>query len=167
MIRNFSALTVAACILLGARGVSPSQAALLTDAETDRLVRAVLEHSFASGEFPDIALLPRGASIPIVADVAGLLTEAALPQLADWKFDLRSREELEAAATKSGQNLYYALVSRVRIYGSLATLSVGVNFVEPGDRAPMVRMCCCGAQLKYRRVGEHWTFSELVGISCA
>jgi len=137
------------------------------DAETDRLVRAVLEHSFATGEFPDLGLLPRWASIPVVSDVAGLLTEAALPQLADWKFELRSREDLEAAATKSGQNLYYAFVARVRIDGSLATLSVGVNFVEPSDRAPMVRMCCCGAQLQYRKVGENWTFSELIGMSCA
>lgn len=167
VIRHFCALAVAAFILLNATEVSPSQASSRTDGETDRLVKAVLERSFISGEFPDIGLLPRWASIPVVADAEGLLSEAALPQLADWKFELRSREELEVAATKSAQNLYYVSVARVRIDGSVATLWVGVNFVEPSDRAPMVRMCCCGAQLKYRKVGERWMYSELVGISCA
>lgn len=166
MTRHLLAFATATLVCLGASGASSRQAPVGAGAEADRLVRAVLESSFASGAFPDIGLLPRWGTIPVVSDVAGL-SDAALPQLADWKFKLQSREALVSAATSTRQNIFYASVSGVRIEGATARLWVGVNFVEPSTDTPSVRMCCCGAQLEYRKVGVGWVFSKTLEMICA
>lgn len=164
MIRGFGQLAIGA-LLVAATLRSAAQAPLADASETERLVRAALENSFRSGQFPDIGMLPRDRNVPVVI-AEGLLRARALPELPGWRFELRSRADLTAAATREGRNLFYASVGRIRMEGETASLWLGVSFVEPTDRPRRPRDCCCAGQFEYKKVGVDWAYSKMLSYAC-
>ncbi|HTL35853.1 MAG TPA: hypothetical protein VL326_22140 [Kofleriaceae bacterium] len=144
--------------------------------ELDALARAVLERYMGKPDtVPDAGLI-KGKPLYVKANLGWpcqpdwkdcvedrrVFTAAALPSP---KFHLRTRNQLQAEATKTGEYTHYIDITGVEIKGDQATLSVGVDFMMPENTGG--KLCCCSATQIWTKQNGKWTYKKTTSTMCS
>jgi hypothetical protein len=131
------------------------------------LVKQALEDRLAAGNLPDGHLLD-SSRVAIREDMPGAsmrLGGGALPQRNGYEFYLISRRAAQAESERSKRRIHFIVVDNPRIDGDAATISLGVDVVEPFEPG-VVSMCCCTGRGQFRNTGGRWVFVKWAGVVC-
>ena len=90
-----------------------------------------------------------------------IFTPTALPS---QKFQLRTRDQLQAEAKRTNDNVYYIDITGVEIKGDQATLTVGVDFMMPDSGG---KLCCCSATQVWTKRNGRWTYKKTTSEVCS
>lgn len=91
-----------------------------------------------------------------------IFTAAAMPSA---KFQLRTRDQLQAEAKRTNDNVYYIDITGVEIKGDTATLTVGVDFMMPDNSGG--KLCCCSATQVWTKQNGKWTYKKTTSEICS
>jgi hypothetical protein len=113
--------------------------------------------------FPDT---PRGL-VYIVAEIDDTmrLRVSMLPGTTQKRV-LISRRDLQAEADRTGSTIRYVSISRPKIAGDCAEVSVGTSLMIP-TRSNITPLCCCSTHDLFEKRNGAWVFKAHVMDACA
>ena len=137
-------------------------------AKIQDFVREAIADRFQAGDIPDMNLLRDRSHVYVSRELPSdsvQLTERALPNIPDSRFELISFAELSAMAARTRSDVFYIAVDSPRIEQESATISLGVDFVAASKET--LKMCCCSGRGEFRRTESRWAFVKWISMTCS
>lgn len=135
----------------------------MTQETVDELVSAVLLRlASAPNDLPDHQLLPERGPVLIRQEIGDSQFKVKATKSSDLlrgrQLSIKPEATLQAEAGSAKQDVFFVIFDDVKIEGSEATLSIGVDvlFARPLEG---IKTCCCSRTDYYRRGKEgRWKF---------
>lgn len=137
--------------------------------EVEQLLGEVLARFVQDEEsVPDGSMLTRRDVIYIAAEVGdhARVTAGALPGASSRPLVVKTRDELQAIADRTGTRFPYLQITSAEITGDCATVGVGVYIMQPARKQEML-LCCCSTTDVYVKRGGKWQFKVVAQQICA